>query len=47
MEGDGPAIGQLVRPPYPRPPESRIPRKDHEPRDLSAPRGADPATLWG
>jgi hypothetical protein len=47
MEGDGPAIGQLVRPPYPRPPESRIPRKDHGLRDLSAPRGSDRATLWG
>ena len=39
MEGDGPAIGQLVHPPYPRPRESRIPRKDHAVRDLhDAPR---------
>jgi hypothetical protein len=45
MEGEGPAIGQLVGPPYPRTPDSRIPRKDQEMRDLSTPRGSDPATL--
>ena len=45
MEGDGPAIGQLVGPPYPVLRESRIPRKDHEMRDLSTPRDSDPATL--
>ena len=39
MEGDEPAIGQLVHPPYPRHCDSRIPRKDHAVRDLhDAPR---------
>ena len=39
MEGDGPAIGQLVRPPYRWLRGSRIPRKDHPLRDLSTPSG--------
>ena len=47
MEGDWPAIGQLVRPPYPRPRKSRIPRKDHRagPLDARRPRPGYPVMV--